>query len=198
MPRFDAAKGIAPSASGSWWRTAIVYLACSLVCVMLWIVARQSNGDWFYSRPAITVRGDAFQLVRGSGRLAQSSFVIDPLADGVTAISTGVAPFQADKLHARGVAHCSPRNFRRKSLSRGDFGAWQSQFLTATAAVDRRVRTAEPGGKSETGAERSPALPSSCVDPRSRRSRSRVCVFLQVRRSRPRAQPWWSGPRSSR
>jgi hypothetical protein len=97
VPRFDAAKGIVPGASGSWWRTAIVYLGCSLVCVMLWIVARQSNGDWFYSRPAITVRGDAFQLVRGSGRLAQSSFVIDPLADGVTAISTGVAPFQADR-----------------------------------------------------------------------------------------------------
>ena len=64
---------------------------------MLWIVATQSGGDWFHGRPSIDVRGDTFQLVRGSGHAAQSSFIIDPASDGITAISTGVRPFPAEK-----------------------------------------------------------------------------------------------------
>ena len=84
-----------------WWLAAGSLLLAGYAIVLVALVAWHAGGEWSGGPPAIVVPGSALELVRGGGRAAGNTFVLDaPDATGTAIVAARVAPLPAAR-HAR-------------------------------------------------------------------------------------------------
>jgi hypothetical protein len=88
---------IPPDPPRPWWIPAAGLFVAALLCVLAWIVARNSGVERFGAVPARTVNGAALQLTHGNGQPSGTSFVLEPAQGGLVSLSAEIAPFAAEK-----------------------------------------------------------------------------------------------------
>ncbi|MEO5701569.1 MAG: hypothetical protein ABIS17_15095 [Casimicrobiaceae bacterium] len=99
----SAAAGRGPAvpdvAQRGWWKAllvALLALAAGSAVVLLAAVVLHAGADWFAASVVIEVPSSRLELVRGQGRRAEATLVIESAPDGPAVVVGAVAPFAAD------------------------------------------------------------------------------------------------------